>query len=89
MTKEKKGSAPTPTKGKGGGKGSGKDIDLKDCPLEFKQFSVENPKYVEKYQVVFIINFRSHQNTFPTFCIDPITYPNFFLQTTKCKKLFF
>ncbi|XP_023321858.1 transcriptional adapter 3-B-like [Eurytemora carolleeae] len=46
MTKEKKGSAPTPTKGKGGGKGSGKDIDLKDCPLEFKQFSVENPKYL-------------------------------------------
>ena len=37
MTKEKKCLMPTPTKGKGGGKGSGKDVDLKDCPLEFKK----------------------------------------------------
>jgi len=46
MTKEKKYQLPTPTKGKGGGKGSGKDVDLKDCPLEFKKLSPPgSPKY--------------------------------------------
>ena len=43
MTKHtKKSLVPTPTKGKGGGKGSSKgkqeNMDLKDCPLDFKQF---------------------------------------------------
>ena len=43
MTKHtKKSLPPTPTKGKGGGKGSSKgkqeNMDLKDCPLDFKQF---------------------------------------------------
>ena len=43
MTKHKKSLPPTPTKGKGGGKGSSKggkaeNMDVKDCPLDFKQF---------------------------------------------------
>ena len=45
MTKHtKKNLVPTPTKGKGGGKGSSKgggkqeNMELKDCPLDFKQF---------------------------------------------------
>eukprot|EP00092_Neocalanus_flemingeri_P002430 GFUD01002599.1.p1 GENE.GFUD01002599.1~~GFUD01002599.1.p1 ORF type:complete len:439 (-),score=161.22 GFUD01002599.1:96-1412(-) len=44
MTKHKKSMVPTPTKGKGSGKGSSKgggkaeNMDLKDCPLDFKQF---------------------------------------------------
>lgn len=43
MTKHtKKSLPPTPTKGKGGGKASSKgkqeNMDLKDCPLDFKQF---------------------------------------------------
>ena len=47
MTKHhKKGLVPTPTKGKGGGKGGSsskgggkqENMDLKDCPLDFKQF---------------------------------------------------
>ena len=50
MTKHKKSLVPTPTKGKGGGKGStskgsGKqeNMDLKDCPLDFKQFDHLEP----------------------------------------------
>ncbi len=53
MTKQKRGSlVPTPTKGKGGGKGGGggktETVLLKDCPLQLKEFPVDNsaPKYV-------------------------------------------
>jgi len=48
MTKQKRGAlVPTPTKGKGGGKGGGggggktETVLLKDCPLQFKEFPLD------------------------------------------------
>ena len=45
MTKQKKSIVQTPTKGKGGGKvsssskgGKSESVELKDCPLEFRNF---------------------------------------------------
>ncbi len=56
MTKQKRGSlVQTPTKGKGGGKGGGggktETVLLKDCPLQLKEFPVDNtaPKSVLRY----------------------------------------
>jgi hypothetical protein len=46
MTKQKRALVPTPTKGKGGGKGGGggggktETIQLKDCPLQLKDFPI-------------------------------------------------
>jgi len=57
MTKHKKSQVPTPTKGKGGGKGresskggsKTENIEVKDCPLDFKQFSVVDATAAPRY----------------------------------------